>query len=78
MVNKYYQKTKEAWEKTKIFLKKKIKNGEKKPQTDIKVFLKKKKKKKRQYHRVRHKNLSEEEKKNKVEYMINYYSSHKK
>ena len=46
MVNKYYQKTKEAWEKTKIFLKNKIKNGEKKPQTDIKVFLKKKKKKK--------------------------------
>ena len=34
---------------TKIFLKKKKEKAEKKPETDIKIFLRKKK---RQYHRV--------------------------
>ena len=39
MVNKYYQKNKE---KLQIFLKKKKKKGEKRPEPDIKIFLKKK------------------------------------
>ena len=42
MVNKYYQKNKE---KLQIFLKKKKKKGEKRPEPDIKIFLKKKKRK---------------------------------
>ena len=45
---------------------------------DIKIFLKKKMKKKRQYHRDLTKNLPEEEKQKKVEYMRNYYSARKK
>ena len=47
-------------------------------QTDIKIFLRKKRKKKHQYHRDRTKNLSEEEKQKKVEYMRNFYLAHKK
>ena len=55
----------------------KEKKGEKRPGTDIKIFLKKKKKKKHQYHRERNKNLSEEEKEKKVDYMRTYYLAHK-
>ena len=50
--------------------------GLKGPETTNKIFLKKKKK--RQYHRDRNKNLSEKEKKTKVDYMRNYYLAHKK
>ena len=42
------------------------------------LFLKKKKKKKHQYHCDQNKNLYEEEKQKKVEYMRNYYVAHKK
>ena len=52
--------------------------GKKNLKTDIKNFLKKKKKRKDQYHRECNKNLSEEEKEKKVEYMENYYLAHKK
>ena len=43
-----------------------------------KIFLKKKMEKERQYHRDLTKNLSEEQKQKKVEYMRNYYSARKK
>ena len=63
MVNKCYQKTK--------------KSSKKKHVKGTKIFLKKKKKK----HRKpwdRYKNLSEEEKQKKVEYMRTYHLAHKK
>ena len=59
-------------------MKKKEKKGEKRPEADIKIILKKKKEKKRQYHCHRNKNLPEEEMQKKVEFMRNYYLTHKK
>ena len=49
----------------KVFLKKKMKKGEKRSETDIKTFLKKKKK--RQYHRERNKSLCEKQKQKQVD-----------
>ena len=54
------------------------KRFEKKHAKNIKIFLKKKNKKMRQYHREHNKNLSEEGKEKKVEYMRNYYLVPKK
>ena len=81
MVNNYLRKTKKSFEKKhakdiKIFLKRK--RGKKKLETDTKIFLKRKNKKKRHYHRERNKNLPDEEKEKKVEYLKNYYLAHKK
>ena len=47
---------------TKFLLKNKNKKGDKRPKTDIKIFLKKKNQKASVYHRDRNKNLSEEKK----------------
>ena len=63
---------------TKIFLKKKKKQGEKKARDRCNNLSEEEKEKKHQYHRDRTKNLSEEEKEKKVEYMRNYYLAHKK
>ena len=49
----------------------------KRPETDIKIFLKKENNKKHKYNRDRNKNLSEEENKKKVEYIRNYCLTHK-
>ena len=62
IANKFYQK------KKKEKLRKEACEG-------IKIFLQKKKK--YQYHRDPNKNLSEEEKKKKVQYMRKYYLAHK-
>ena len=59
-------------------MKKKKTNDKKRFETDIKIFLTRKKKKKHQYHREQNKNISEEQKQNKVEYMKNYYLAHNK
>ena len=54
-------------------MKKKRKRGKKWLRTDIKIVLERK----RQYHRDQNKNLYEEEKQKEVEYMRNYYLTHK-
>ena len=59
-----------------VYIKNGKEKGEERPGTDIKIFLKKKKN--CQYHCDWNKNLSEEEKQKKVEYMRNYYLAHKK
>ena len=64
MVNKYYQKHKQKLQKKHV--------------KDTKMFLKKKKREKRQYHRECNKNLSDEDKEKKVEYIGNYYLALKK
>ena len=74
MVNIYYKNTKKSFEQKhakdiKILQKKKKKKGKKK---DLRQILK------RQYHHKCKRNLSEEEKEKKVEYMKNYYLAHKK
>ena len=69
MVNNYYQKHKEKVRKEACEKYQNLSEEEKRPEADIKIFLKKEKKKKRQYHCERNNNLSEEQKKKKVEYM---------
>ena len=82
MVNKYYKKTKNRFEKklvmkgTEIFLK--TKKRWKKAWDKYKNLSEKEKEKKRHYHCDRDKYLSEEEKQEKVEYMRNYYLAHRK
>ena len=83
MVNRFYKKKQRkalktsTWKTSKSFCGRKRKEkGGKRPETDIKVFLKKKKKK-HHYHHNRNKNLSEEEKQKKVEYMRIYYLAYK-
>ena len=61
MVNKYYKK-------------KLIKTLREKARER---FSEEEKEKKHQYHRYRTRNLSEEEKQKKIEYMRNYYLTHK-
>ena len=80
MANKYYQKNKEklrkeARERYQNLSEEEKEKRQKRLKTDIKIFPKKKKE--RQYHRDRNKNLSEEGKQKKVEYMRNYYLTHK-
>ena len=63
---------------TKIFMKKKMKKGNKKPKDRYKNLSEEEKEKKRQYHHDRNTNLSEEEKQNKVQYMRIHFLAHKK
>ena len=83
MVNRFYKKQRKAlktstWKTSKSFCGRKRKEkSEKRPETDLKNFLKKKKKKHHQHHCNRNKNLSEEEKQKKVEYMRIYYLANK-
>ena len=75
--------TKEGFEKKhvkdiKIFLKKKKAKGEKKAWDRYQNLFEEENEKKRQYHHERNKNVSEEKKGKKVDYMTNYYLVHKK
>ena len=62
----------------KIFLNNKKAKSAKRLKTNIKIFLQNKKQKKRLYHPECNKNLFEQQKRNKVEDMRNYYLAHKK
>ena len=61
-----YIKMVNTWKISKSFWRRKRNNAEKGLETDPKIFLKKKK---HQYHKERNKNLSEEEKEKKVDYV---------
>ena len=63
---------------TKFFLKKKRKKDEKKSLGRFNNLSEEEKEKKSQYHWDWNKNLSEKEKQKKVEYITNYYLTHKK
>ena len=83
MVNKSYQKNIEKLWKEARERYQNISEGEKekrwkKAQDRYKNLSKEEKEKNHQYHCDQNKNLSEEEKQKKVEYMRNYYLSHKK
>ena len=64
IVNKYYQKNKEKLQKE--------------AQERYQILSEEEKEKKSQYHWDWNKNLSEKEKQKKVEYITNYYLTHKK
>ena len=68
---------KEACERYQNLSEEEMEKRLKRPETDIKIFLKNENNKKHKYNRDRNKNLSEEEKKKKVEYIRNYCLTHK-